>query len=161
TPSSHVGVLATPGTVQSRSYVLEINHFFPEIQVFQQACPMWVPLIENNEHDGPGADYFVEKYVGELLAQSGRIDAVILGCTHYPLMLHKIRRIVPAPIRVLAQGDIVAERLADYLARHPEMESQCRKTGQRAFFTTETPEVFDTKASLFYGQEVCSRHFEL
>ncbi|MFN0016327.1 MAG: glutamate racemase [Saprospiraceae bacterium] len=161
TQSGHIGVLATPGTVQSQSYVLEINHFFPEVRVFQQACPMWVPLIENNEHDSPGADYFVDKYVGELLAQSGQIDAVILGCTHYPLMMNKIRRAVPAPVQVLAQGEIVAERLADYLARHPEMEAQCRKTGNRTFFTTETPEVFDAKASLFYAQEVRSEHFEL
>ncbi|MBL7794878.1 MAG: glutamate racemase [Saprospiraceae bacterium] len=161
THSGHVGVLATPGTVQSESYVLEVHHFFPQIQVFQQACPMWVPLIENNEHESAGADYFVEKYVQELLMQSSHIDAVILGCTHYPLMWDKIRQAIPAHIHMLAQGQIVADRLADYLIRHPEMEVLCRKTGQRAFFTTETPEVFDTKAGIFYGKEVRSRHFEL
>lgn len=161
THSGHVGVLATPGTVQSESYILEIHHFFPEIQVFQQACPMWVPLIENNEHNSPGADYFVEKSVRELLEQSDRLDTIILGCTHYPLLLEKIRRYVPAHIRLLSQGEIVADRLADYLLRHPEIVSQCTKNGQRTFFTTETPEVFDSKASLFYGQEVRSEHFEL
>lgn len=161
THSGHVGVLATPGTVQSESYVLEVHHFFPQIQVFQQACPMWVPLIENNEHESAGADYFVEKYVQELLVQSSQIDAIILGCTHYPLMWDKIRQVVPAHIHMLAQGQIVADRLADYLTRHPEMEVLCRKTGQRAFFTTETPEVFDTKAGIFYGKDVRSRHFEL
>ncbi len=122
---------------------------------------MWVPLIENNEHDGPGADYFVEKCVQELLAQSSQIDSIILGCTHYPLMWDKIRSVVPKHIHVLAQGQIVAERLADYLTRHPEIDVLCQKTGQRAFFTTETPEVFDIKAGLFYGKEVRSRHFEL
>lgn len=161
TRSGHVGVLATPGTVQSESYILEINHFFPEVRVFQQACPMWVPLIENNEHNGPGADYFVEKYVHELLEQSDQLDTIILGCTHYPLLLEKIRRYVPAHIRLLAQGEIVAERLADYLRRHPEMETLCAQNGQRLFYTTETPEVFDSKATLFYGQEIRSQHFEL
>jgi glutamate racemase len=161
TRSGHVGVLATPGTVQSESYVLEIHHFFPDMQVFQQACPLWVPLIENNEHNSPGADYFVEKYVHELLEQSGQMDTIILGCTHYPLLLEKIRRYVPEHIRLLSQGEIVAERLADYLERHPEMEVLCRKDAQRTFYTTETAEVFDAKASLFYGKEIRSRHFEL
>lgn len=161
TQSRHVGIMATTGTVQSQSYVVEINKFFPDIQVFQEACPMWVPLIENNEQDGPGADYFVEKYVQELLQQSAQIDTIILGCTHYPLMLRKIRQHVPPHIRLLAQGDIVAERLADYLQRHPEIESLCRQGGQFEFFTTETPEVFDAKARLFFDAPVHSRHFEL
>lgn len=161
TRSGHVGIMATPGTVQSESYVVEIHRFFPEVQVFQEACPMWVPLIENNEQDSPGADYFVEKYVEELLRQSDRIDAIILGCTHYPLMLEKIRKAVPAHIRLISQGTIVAERLADYLLRHPEIESLCSKTGHSVFFTTETPEVFDAKARIFYGKEVRSTHFEL
>ncbi len=161
TRSRQVGVLATVGTVQSESYVLEIHKFFPEVQVFQQACPMWVPLIENNEHSGPGADYFVEKYICELLEQSDQIDTIILGCTHYPLLLEKIRRYVPQPIRLLAQGEVVAERLADYLERHPEMEILCRKEAQRTFYTTETPEVFDANARLFYGKDIRSRHFEL
>ncbi|MCC6458951.1 MAG: glutamate racemase [Saprospiraceae bacterium] len=161
TQSRHVGIMATTGTVQSQSYVVEINKFFPDIQVFQEACPMWVPLIENNEQDSPGADYFVEKYVQELLQQSAQIDTIILGCTHYPLMLRKIRQHVPAQIRLLAQGEIVAERLADYLQRHPEIKGLCRQGGQFEFFTTETPDVFDAKARLFFDAPVHSRHFEL
>lgn len=161
TRSRHIGIMATSGTVQSESYVVEINKFFPDIQVYQEPCPMWVPLIENNEQDSPGADYFVEKYVHELLGQSGKIDTIILGCTHYPLMLQKIRKYVPPNIQLLAQGEIVAERLVDYLHRHPEIEAACSKNGVYTFYTTETPEVFDAKARLFYGAPVRSRHFEL
>ncbi|MCB0533406.1 MAG: glutamate racemase [Lewinellaceae bacterium] len=161
TATGHVGIMATTGTVQSQSYVVEIEKFFPEVHVYQQACPMWVPLIENNEHTGPGADYFVKKYIDALLAQSEKIDTIVLGCTHYPLLLEKIRAIVPATIKLVSQGEIVADRLADYLLRHPEIETMCRKTGQYSFFTTETPEVFDEKAQLFYGKAVCSAHFEL
>ena len=161
THTGTVGVFATAGTVQSESYIIEIAKAWPEISVVQEACPMWVPLIENNEHEGPGADYFVDKYVQELLAKSSQIDSIILGCTHYPLMWDKIREVVPGHIHLLAQGQIVADRLADYLIRHPEIDVLCRKTGQRAFFTTETAEVFDAKAGIFYGKEVRSRHFEL
>ncbi|MBL7774642.1 MAG: glutamate racemase [Saprospiraceae bacterium] len=161
TTSKKIGVMATAGTVQSQSYVLEINKFFPEVDVFQQACPMWVPLIENNEHEGPGADFFVEKYVRELLAQSPEIDTIVLGCTHYPLMMQKIRQFVPRHIRLLAQGEIVAERLVDYLHRHPELERWCSKAGQTRFFTTETPENFDNRAALFFGAALRSQHFEL
>ena len=161
TSTGHVGLVATNGTVQSNSYVVEINKFFPDLQVFQQACPMWVPLIENNEHDSPGADYFVEKNINELLQQSPRIDTIILACTHYPLMLNKIRKYVPAHIRLLAQGEIVAERLVDYLHRHPEIDAVCSKNGRRTFYTTESPETFDAKARLFYNNAVHSLHFEL
>lgn len=161
TRTGHVGIVATSGTVQSQSYVVEINKFFPGVQVYQQACPMWVPLIENNEHNSPGADYFVEKYIRALLEQSDQIDTIILGCTHYPLLLDKIRAFVPAHIQILAQGEVVATRLVDYLKRHPEMEKLCSKNGTYCFLTTETPEVFDEKAQLFYGQAVHSAHFEL
>lgn len=161
TRSGHVGIMATTGTVQSESYVVEIHKFFPELKVYQEACPMWVPLIENNEQDSPGADYFVEKYVQELLRQSDQIDTIILGCTHYPLMVNKIRKYVPAHIRLLSQGEIVAERLADYLIRHPEIDAHCSKNGHYAYFTTETPKEFDAKARHFYGAEIHSRHFEL
>lgn len=161
TDTGHVGIMATTGTVQSQSYVLEINKFFPEVHVFQQACPMWVPLIENNEHDGPGADYFVEKYIRELLGQSDQIDTIALGCTHYPLMSNKIRQYVPNHIRLLSQGEIVAERLVDYLKRHPEMEALCSRQGICQFYTTETAAEFDARAALFYGAEVSSQHFEL
>lgn len=159
--SKHIGIVATTGTVQSLSYVVEINKFFPEVKVFQQACPMWVPLIENNEHNSAGADYFVEKCLAQLLGQSDRIDTIILGCTHYPLMLEKIRKYVPPHIQLIVQGEIVADRLVDYLQRHPEIESLCSKGGGYRFFTTETPEEFDAKARLFYSGEVHSRHFEL
>lgn len=161
TKTGHVGIMATTGTVQSNSYTVEINKFYPELHVYQEACPMWVPLIENNEQDSPGADYFVEKYTRELLSQSPRIDTIVLGCTHYPLMIDKIRRYVPENIQLLAQGHLVAERLVDYLQRHPEIEALCSKGGQYTFYTTETPEVFDAKARLFYGQTVHSKHFEL
>ncbi len=159
--TGQVGIMATSGTVQSQSYVLEINKFFPKVQVFQQACPMWVPLIENNEHDSPGADYFVKKYIQELLHQSAQIDTIALGCTHYPLMMNKIRTFVPNSIRLLAQGEIVAERLVDYLNRHPELENLCSKQAKYEFYTTETPEEFDARALLFYGAAIQSRHFEL
>lgn len=159
--SKHIGIMATAGTVQSQSYVVEIHKFFPEVKVFQQACPMWVPLIENNEHNSPGADYFVREYIEQLLAQSPHIDTIVLGCTHYPLMLDKIRKYVPAHIQLIVQGEIVAERLVDYLQRHPEIETLCSKGGQYRFFTTETPEEFDAKARLFYPGAVHSQHFEL
>ncbi len=161
TRSGCVGILATPGTVKSESYVIEIGHFFPQVRVYQQACPMWAPLIENNEHTGPGADYFVERDIRALLAKAECIDTVVLGCTHYPLLLDKIRRYLPADITLITQGRLVAERLADYLHRHAEIDAHCSKNGWRVFYTTETPEVFDEKASLFYGKPVQALHFEL
>jgi glutamate racemase len=161
TRTRKVGVFATAGTVKSESYVLEIHKFFPDIEVFQEACPMWVPLIENNEFDGPGADYFVQKNVDALLAQSPAIDTIILGCTHYPLMWNKIRQAVPAHIELLSQGAIVADSLADYLQRHPEMENLCRKGGNQSFFTSESADDFDAKAGIFFGKPVASKHFEL
>jgi glutamate racemase len=118
--TGHVGILATPGTVNSESYPIEIRKFYPGIKVYQQACPLWVPLIENNEQGGAGADYFVKKYSDALLAQSSQIDTVLLGCTHYPLLMDKLRAHFPASISLVPQGDIVAESLADYLRRHPE-----------------------------------------
>ena len=156
-----VGILATTGTVQSRSYLLEIHHFFPDIQVFQEACPMWVPLIENDEFNGPGADYFVEKNINQLLAQSPDIDTIVLGCTHYPLMMAKIRQYTPPHIRLLAQGEIVADSLVDYLQRHPEMENWCQKNGSRTFFTTESEKDGSNKVSLFYGETAVVRHLDL
>lgn len=161
TRTGHVGVLATTGTVNSGSYVLEIAHFFPDIKVFQQACPMWVPLVENNEHEGPGADYFVKKYLDQLLAQSGDIDTVLLGCTHYPLLTGKIRQYLPAGVEVISQGEIVADKLEDYLSRHPEMERQCRKGGQTIYLTTGSAADFDSMAAIFMAQPVHSRHVKL
>lgn len=161
TRTDHVGVLATTGTVNSGSYVLEIAHFYPDIKVFQQACPMWVPLVENNEHEGPGADYFVKKYLDALLAQSADIDTILLGCTHYPLLTGKIRQYLPAGVEVISQGEIVAEKLRDYLFRHPEMEKQCRKGGQTIYLTTGSAADFDAMAGIFMGEPVHSRHARL
>lgn len=159
--SKKVGVLATAGTVASQSYLLEIGKFFPDIQVYQQACPLWVPLIENDEYDKPGADYFVEKCIADLTSQSADIDTILLACTHYPLMLDKIRKYAPADARILSQGEIVAHSLADYLQRHPEIEGQLSKNNRRSFYTTDSTEDFDRHAAVFYGQQVYSDHVNL
>jgi glutamate racemase len=154
--TGNVGILATAGTVNSESYVLEIKKFFPDMNVFQQACPLWVPLIENNEHQGPGADFFIKKYVDELLSQSSGIDTVLLGCTHYPLLLDKLRQYFPKNIQLIAQGDIVAESLLKYLKNHPEIESRCSKRSELAFYTTDDTEDFDRHAAYFYGKGIKS-----
>jgi glutamate racemase len=154
--SGNVGILATTGTVNSESYVLEIKKFFPEVNVFQQACPLWVPLIENNEHETPGADYFVKKYGDELLAQSPGIDTVLLGCTHYPLLMNKLRQYFPQTIKLVAQGDIVADSLVKYLQNHPEIEIRCSKESKLSFYTTDDPIDFDRHAAYFYGNGIGS-----
>ena len=161
THTGHVGIFATTGTVESQSYPIEIQKFFPDIKVFQEACPMWVPLIENNEHEAPGADFFVKKYIDDLLEQSSEIDTIILGCTHYPLLMDKIRQFLSAGITVISQGEIVANSLADYLHRHPEIETNCSKNAQYTFYTTESTEKFDLKAGIFYGENVKSEYLEL
>ena len=158
TRTGHVGVLATRGTVLSDSYPIEIGKFFPDIRVYQQACPLWVPLIENNEHDKPGADYFVKTYTDQLLGQSAEIDTVLLACTHYPLLKEKIAACLPAASRVISQGEIVAESLADYLQRHPGMEGRCSKGKTLQFYTTDSAEDFDNHASIFYGKTLRSTH---
>jgi len=159
--SKHVGVLATTGTVSSRSYVLEIEKFYPELKVYQQACPLWVPLVENNQYQNHGTDFFVKKYIQQLLQQDEAIDTILLACTHYPLLLEKIREYSPADMKILTQGDIVAGSLVDYLARHPEIESKCSKTGGRDFYTTDSTEDFDSHARIFFGQPVQSKHLNL
>jgi glutamate racemase len=159
--SKHVGILGTNGTVQSQSYLIEIEKFFPEMQVYQEACPMWVPLIENNEYENEGADYFIKKNVTNLLNQSPKIDTILLACTHYPLIKDKLARFVPGTISIISQGEIVAESLADYLDRHPEMEKRCTKGASVQFFTTDSAEDFDSHASIFYGETVHSAHVEL
>ncbi len=159
--TKNVGVLATAGTVQSGSYEIEITKFYPDANVFQQACPMWVPLIENNEHTNAGADYFVKEYVDELMQQSANIDTVLLGCTHYPLLTDKIKQQLPENVKLLSQGKIVAESLADYLQRHPEMEERLTKAGTKQFFTTDSVVDFDRHARLFYGEDVEAKHVEL
>jgi glutamate racemase len=156
TDTGHVGILATPGTVQSDSYVLEMAKFFPEVKVHQQACPLWVPLIEQGEHAGPGADYFVKKDLDALLAQSADTDLILLACTHYPLLEPKIRQYLPADKKVLTQGTIVAGSLAEYLVRHPEMESRLGKSGTVRFYTTDDQASFDRKGALFFGSTVRS-----
>jgi len=161
TRSGHVGVLATSGTVTSESYVMEINKIFPDVHVHQEACPMWVPLVENNELHNPGADYFVKKHIGNMMGQSAEIDTLLLGCTHYPLLMNTIRQYTPENVTVLSQGKIVADSLADYLQRHPELEQYCTKGGSRKFFTTDNPDNFDEHGSLFYGQPVKSGHLGL
>jgi len=152
----HVGVLATTGTVNSESYVLEIKKFFPDIAVFQQACPLWVPLIENNEHLEPGANYFISKYTNALLAKSPAIDTILLACTHYPLLMDKLRQFLPASIQLVAQGDIVAESLVKYLKNHPEIEVRCSKTAERTFYTTDDCADFDRHAGYFYSPGINS-----
>ena len=161
TESRSIGVLGTKGTIQSGSYEIEINKFYPDIKVYQEACPMWVPLIENNEHLSKGADYFVKKHLENLVQQGPEIDTILLACTHYPLMLDKIKEYVPIGTTVISQGEIVANSLADYLRRHPEMEEQVSKGSSKHFFTTDSTEDFDTKAAIFFGEEVNSKHMEL
>ncbi len=161
TQTNHVGILATTGTVQSNSYAIEIEKHFPGVSVYQEACPMWVPLIENNEHTGEGADYFVKKHTDSLLKKSGAIDTVLLGCTHYPLLMESIRTFLPSHIQLLSQGEIVAASLVDYLQRHPEIEEMCTKNGNYRFYTTDSTEDFDNHAGIFFGQPVRSMHANL
>jgi glutamate racemase len=155
--SGHVGILATNGTVKSESYVIEIAKLFPHLKVFQEACPMWVPLVENNEHESAGADYFIRKHLEQLLAQSSQIDVEALACTHYPLLVSKIRRFLPEHIQILGQGEFVTQSLQFYLQHHPDMEQQCSRGGKFYFYTTESIEDFDKKAAIFLGHEVRSQ----
>lgn len=161
TRSGHVGLLATPGTVKSHSYRMEIAKLYPDMRITELGCPMWVPLIETNEASGPGADYFVKKYLDEILGKDPQIDTLLLGCTHYPILLPKISRYVPDNIRILSQGEIVAKSLADYLRRHPEIEAKCSKGGQVEYLTTESSETFDSLASVFIDREVRSARIAL
>lgn len=161
THTNKVGVLGTTGTIQSLSYPIEIEKFFPEIKVYQQACPMWVPLVENNEYNMEGADYFIKKYLHQLLAQSTEIDTLLLACTHYPLLIDKIKTFLPTGITILSQGEIVANSLVNYLTKHSEIAIKCTKNGQSVFYTTDSTQDFDEKASIFYGKPVHSIHLAL
>lgn len=156
-----VGLVATEGTVRSGSYPLEIAKLYPDIRVVSQACPMWVPLIENNEHNSDGADYFVKKYLDALFRQNTDIDTLILGCTHYPLMLNKIRRYTPQNVTIVTQGDIVADSLADYLQRHPEQRNRCSTNGSCRYLTTESAEKFCTAATAFLHQHIEAEHIAI
>jgi glutamate racemase len=159
--TGHVGVMGTTGTVQSGSYLIEIEKFFPDIRVSQEACPIWVPLIETNEHQTPGADYFVKKHIDNLLRKDSSIDTVLLACTHYPLLLNKIMKYMPESISVIAQGEIVAKSLGEYLERHPEIEQKCSKNGLRKFYTTGDTSDFNNHAGLFFEHEVVSEKIKL
>ena len=159
--TNSVGILATNGTVASDSYPVEIAKFFPEIKVYQQACPLWVPLIENNEHQGDGADFFVKKNLESIFRKGRDIDVILLGCTHYPLLNEKIQEYLPSGVKLISQGEIVADSLADYLQRHPEMETKCSKNGGRVFYTTDSTEDFDHHATIFFGEAVRSQHVDL
>ena len=154
TESRHVGVLATEGTIKSESYNLEIKKLYPDVQVSGVACPFWVPLVEYNEADSPGADYFVKKRIDQIMNLDPQIDAIILGCTHYPLLMPKILKYLPAGVMVVPQGEYVAESLKSYLERHPEMEQQCSKGGTTHYLTTENPDKFKEQAQIFLHEPV-------
>lgn len=154
TRSRHVGIFATEGTIKSESYNLEIHKLFPDIQVTGVSCPFWVPLVEYNEADSPGADYFVKKRVDQMMRLDPDIDTIILGCTHYPLLLPKIHKYIPCGIHILSQGEYVAESLKHYFERHPEIEQRCTKGGQVHYFTTENPDKFKEQAQLFLHESV-------
>lgn len=159
--SNTIGVMGTRGTVNSESYLIEISKFFPEVKVLQQSCPMWVPLIENNEHINPGADYFVEKYLGQLLEQDAGIDCILLACTHYPLLIPKLQALLPEHIRLLGQGEIVADSLDQYLKNHSEIARQIAQEGKKRFYTSGDQEAFDTHASIFFDEAVRSSKMQL
>lgn len=154
TRKRHVGILATEGTIKSESYNLEISKLYPDIKVSGVACPFWVPLVEYNEADSPGADYFVKKRIDQLINLDPDIDAIILGCTHYPLLMPKIKKYVPEGVRIVPQGEYVANSLADYLTRHPEMERRCSKGGTCRYLTTENTERFKESAQMFLHESV-------
>ncbi|MBR1720422.1 MAG: glutamate racemase [Phocaeicola sp.] len=162
TKTNHVGILGTVGTIKSASYPIEIHKIWPDVQVTGQACPMWVPLVEYNEFTTEGADYFIQKDIEELLQQDPQIDTIILGCTHYPLLLEKIRKYTPSHIQLISQGDYVAKSLQNYMERHPEMDARCTKQGLCRFLTTESVEKFEESAAIFLGQEkVAVQHISL
>jgi glutamate racemase len=161
TKSRKVGVLATNGTVQSQSYVIEIQKLNADVNVMQEACPMWVPLVENNEYESHGANYFIKKNIDRLLKKDIYIDTIVLACTHYPVLMKKIEEYVPVDIKILSQGSIVANSLADYLSRHPEMEQRLSKQGKRLFYTTDSAKDFDNHALVFFGAGVESQHIDL
>jgi glutamate racemase len=159
--TGHVGVLGTTGTVNSDSYPIEIKKFFPDIVVSQEACPVWVPLVENNEFETEGADFFVKKNLDALLERDKQIDTIILGCTHYPLLINKIKKHLPDNITILSQGEIVSKSLGDYLKRHTELEQKCSKGGSIEFITTDSTENFDKAASIFFGKTVKSKQIKI
>ena len=161
THTGHIGVFGTPGTIASRSYNIEIEGMYPHCQVHGHACPMWVPLVENRESNSDGADYFVKKDIDLLMTDCPDIDTIILGCTHYPLLIDKINRYKPEGVNIIQQGPIVADSLADYLQRHPEIEHHCSQGGTCNYFTTEDPDHFSPLASVFTGEPVAAHRILL
>jgi len=161
TQTRHVGILGTQGTINSGSYTLEIEKLFPDIVVEGEACPMWVPLVENNEHNKPGADYFIRLHLDNILSRDSGIDKIILACTHYPLLEKKIRSFLPDSVSLVSQGQLVAESLKDYLQRHPEIETKCSKNATCRFYTTESKEKFSALASLFLEEKINAERCDL
>ena len=161
TKTRHVGILATSGTIRSESYPMEIKKLFPDIKVTGVACPMWVPLVENKEFNSEGADFFVKKYIDELLNKDNEIDTIVLGCTHYPLLIDKIKEYTPEGINIITQGEYVARSLKDYLNRHKEIASRCIKRGKCDFLTTESVEKFKESASIFLHEDVTVKSITL
>jgi glutamate racemase len=159
--SKKIGILATAGTVASESYPIEIHKFFPGLTVYQEACPMWVPIVENNEYDKPGADYFVQKHIDRIMEKDKAIDTLLLACTHYPLLKEKIAKAAPAGVTIISQGEIVANSLSEYLERHPAMEQRCSRGKSRVFYTTDSTEDFDNHASIFFGENISSQRIVL
>lgn len=161
TRNRNIGILATNGTVQSESYKIEIEKFFPGMQIEQEACNMWVPLVENNEHGSAGADFFIEKNLQNIFSRNKDIDTLLLACTHYPLLKEKIEKLLPSGVRLVFQGEIVARSLKDYLQRHPGLEEKISKQGRRQFYTTDAADEFNSKGSIFFGEPVRSAHVDL
>ncbi len=161
TQSKHVGLLGTSGTIQSNSYPMEVAKIFPEVNIVSHACPMWVPLIENGEHQSEGADFFIKKDIDTLLSKNNNIDTLILGCTHYPLILEKIKKYLPSNINIISQGDIVGQSLKDYLNRHPEIEAKCSKNAHIEFLTTESADKFNASAALFLNKKINAKHINI
>jgi glutamate racemase len=161
TASRHVGLIGTIGTIQSGSYPIEVHKFFPDIVLTGEPCPLWVPLVENGEYESEGAAYFVKKNLDNLFTKDPQIDTLILGCTHYPLLLSLIRRYVPKGVRIVSQGEYVAGSLKMYLKRHPEMESRCGRNGSCRYLTTESAEKFEESASFFVKRQVKAEHVHL
>ena len=159
--SGHIGIMGTEGTIQSKSYDIEINKLHPHMFVTGEACPMWVPLVENREYNKPGADYFIKKHIDNILSKDPLIDTIILGCTHYPLLIEKINIFLPKGVRAISQGNLVAESLKDYLERHPEMDILCTKNGTVTYFTTDSPSKFIEQASIFLDEEIVAQKADL
>lgn len=161
TQTKHIGILATPGTIKSDSYNIEINKLWPELDVTGVACPLWVPIVENNEATGAGADYFVKKRIDHILWLDPDIDTLILGCTHYPILMPKIKQYVPDGIKIISQGEYVAESLKDYLTRHTEIDARCTKNGTAHYYTTENAEKFKEVARIFVTDDIEVEHIDL